>query len=146
MNNIILSKYLFCKAQNSWQLSEPFSNGITVTLLQDSAEMLVWEMVKVLNVQFKSKDGFVSLVDKIDSYHGGINLKAQILEVNNSRVNFKHYGNIPSSLDISRFIENTKTFLESNASKIGYDYKNVSLADVIRNDHVKDLIKKQKIC
>lgn len=141
MNNIVLSKYLFNKAQNYWQLSDPYSNGLTVTLLQDSAELLVWEMVKKLNVKFKEKDGFVSLIENIDQNHSGINLKAQIIDLNKARVNFKHNGNLPSSLDISKFIENTKMFLIENSKKIGYNFLDVSLADIVGKKSVKELIK-----
>lgn len=142
MNNIILSKYLFRKAQNSWQPHDRLSNGLTVSLLQDSAEMMLWEMVKTHNAQIKIKEGFVSLLDNLDRSYGGIDFKAQILEVNSARVNFKHYGNIPSSIDVTKFIESTRAFLEANAKKIGYDYQNISLADAINNATVKDLINK----
>ncbi|OGV02254.1 MAG: hypothetical protein A3J84_07590 [Ignavibacteria bacterium RIFOXYA2_FULL_37_17] len=141
MNNIVLSKYLFNKALNAWQPSDLYSNGLTVTLLQDSAELLIWAIVKKLDVDVKSKEGFVSLIEKIDREHDGIKLKAQILEVNNSRVNFKHYGNIPSTSDISKFIDDTRTFLIINSEKIGYNFLDISLADIVNKQSVKELIK-----
>ena len=144
MNSVILSKLLYQRAVESYVPSDSFSHGLTVSLLQDSAEMLVWAMVKHVDANVKSKDGFVVLVENLDKNHGGIDLKSQIFELNSARVNFKHYGNIPSSNDIPKFINSCYDFLCLNATKIGADFKTISAFDSVRFLGIREHLKKSE--
>lgn len=141
MDNILLSKMLFNKAEASYSPNDYFSHGLTVSLLQDAAEMLVWAMVQKLNVTIGSKDGFVALVENIDKNHGGIDFKPQIFELNTARVGFKHYGNIPSVVDIPKYINNCQSFLRINAKRIGVDFDLVSSADSVLIPKIRDILK-----
>ncbi|MBT3136625.1 hypothetical protein KL866_16280 [Alteromonas sp. ALT199] len=115
-----------------------------MSLLQDSAEMLVWEIIKRVNANVKSKDGFVTLVENLDKNHCGIDLKPQIFELNNARVNFKHYGNIPSSIDVPKFINNCREFLSLNARKIDVDLETVSSFDRVPFPKIRERLKKSE--
>ncbi|GAB2686008.1 hypothetical protein [Aliiglaciecola aliphaticivorans] len=141
MNSIILSKHLFKKAIEAYSPSDVFSHGITVSLLQDAAEMLIWHIAKYRNIDIKPKDGFVSLINNIDSQHGGVDLKPQIFELNSARVNFKHYGNIPSNVDVPKYIESCKQFLILNSHKIGVDFQTISSADGVVNEKIRGCLK-----
>lgn len=132
---------LLKKAVASYSPVDTFSHGLTVSLLQDAAEMLIWEMAKYFNVQVKPKDGFVSIIENIDKNHGGIDLKPQIFELNSARVNFKHYGNIPSNVDIPKYIETCKQFLKCNALKIGIDFESISSVDTVLIPEIKSHLK-----
>jgi len=119
--------------------------GISVSLLQDSAEMLLWYIVKKLNVLIPPKEGFVKVLDKIDKDYGGVDFKPQIIELNNARVNFKHYGNLPSLVDMEKFITGTHAFLKSNAQKLGVSFDAISMADFIKNERIRNRIKNSEI-
>ena len=139
---MILSKYLFEKARSVYSPADNLSMGISVSLLQDSAEMLLWYIVKTLNnVQISPKEGFVSVLEKVDKDHGGVDFKPQIIELNNARVNFKHYGNLPSLVDMEKFIAGTHAFLKSNAQKLGVSFDAISMADFIKNERIRSRIK-----
>ncbi|BDQ64817.1 MULTISPECIES: hypothetical protein [Shewanella] len=140
MSSVLLSKYLYLKASESFSTEDYFGHGLVISLLQDSAEMLIWEMAKRLNISSSSKDGFVSLVDNIDKNHQKIFFKQQILELNQARVGFKHYGNLPSVSDLPKHINNCREFLIENSRSIGIDFEKLSSANLIRNSGVKKYV------
>lgn len=144
MNSILLSKYLYKKALDCYSPNEPFSYGLTISLLQDSAEMLVWEMAKFYNIQSRSKDGFVRIIEIIDENHKAIELKQQIFELNQARVSFKHYGNLPLNKEVSKFIQYCSSFLERNSLNIGVDFANLSIVDTVENVEIKAFLKKSE--
>lgn len=145
MDNLILSKYLYTKAVSIYSVADTFSCGLSVSLLQDSAEMFIWYMAEELKVKTNNKDGLVELLKKIDSeYDRGVAYVSQIYKVNNARVNFKHHGNLPSTSDMEKFISNTYAFLRLNAKKIDIDFDNVSIADVIKDDSIKKCLKQSE--
>jgi hypothetical protein len=118
--------------------------GISVSLLQDSAEMLLWHIVKTLKLQIARNEGFASVIEKVDKEHG-VDFKPDIIELNNSRVNFKHSGNLPSLVDMEKFITGTHAFLKANAHKIGVSFDAISMADLINNEQVKTRIKNSEL-
>lgn len=144
MNSIILSKYLFDKARSVYSPADHLSMGISVSLLQDSAEMLLWHIVKTLKLQIARNEGFASVIEKVDKEHG-VDFKPDIIELNNSRVNFKHSGNLPSLVDMEKFITGTHAFLKANAHKIGVSFDAISMADLINNEQVKTRIKNSEL-
>lgn len=146
MDSAILSKMLFRKAVSLYSPQDTFSWGLTVSLLQDAAEMLVWHLAKKTNAQIKSKDGFVALVENLDKNHGGIFLKAEIFELNSARVNFKHYGNIPANSEIPKFIEFCEHFLIRNSEKHGIDFDALTYAETVNISVIKEpLIKSEQL-
>lgn len=144
MNSVLLSKYLFETAERTFSQADPFTYGLTTSLLQDSAEMLIWEMAKKFKVKSKKNDGFFALVTMLDRDHGGIELKQQIFEINEARVGFKHYGNIPHSTEVIGYIANCRQFLIQNSKKIEIDFLSVSLADSVSNDKIRELLKESE--
>lgn len=141
MDSIILSKYLYVRANECYMPSDDMTYGLTVSLLQDSAEMLIWHMAKFLNIQSKPKDGFVSLIENIDKNHCGVAFKQKIFELNQARVNFKHYGILPSKLDMPKFLESCEQFLVENSEKIGTDFHKVSSADTVNHPEIRGLLR-----
>lgn len=140
--NLVQSRFLFEKAQMLWEPYRDISNGLVVSLLQDSAELAVWAIVNQKSVQVKDKDGFVSILEKVGSEVGNLSGKSQVLEINKSRVAFKHYGLTPSPSDIPRFIEGARFFLTENVRlHLGQDFKTLSLADEVADAKTRNLIK-----
>lgn len=140
--NLVQARFLFEKAQILWEPYRDISNGLVVSLLQDAAELAMWAIVNKKSVQVKDKDGFVSILDKVGSEVGVLYGKAQIIEINKSRVAFKHYGLSPSPSDIPRFIEGARFFLTENVrAYIGLDFNAVSLADEIPDTETRNFIK-----
>lgn len=144
MNTVILAKSLFRKAEEIYTPSDIFTHGLTVSLLQDSAEMLVWAIAKHVDANVKPKDSFVAIIETLDKSHGGIKLKPQIFELNSARVNFKHYGNIPSNIDIPKYIDNCRKFLQLNTMMLGVDFDTVSSADDVSIPEIREHLKRSE--
>jgi hypothetical protein len=140
--NLIQAKFLFEKAQLLWEPQRDITNGVVVNLLQDAAELALWAIVKMHSVNMKSKEGFVSLLESINVPGKAIRGKAQMLEINSSRVSFKHYGLTPSTSDIPRFVEGTRFFLIENVREfLSLTFENISLADEVRVPELRALLK-----
>lgn len=142
LKNLIQARFLFEKALVLWEPYREISNGLVVSLLQDSAEIALWAIVKSHSVQVKDQEPFVSTLDKVGSAGLLIHGKAQILELNKSRVSYKHYGLSPAATDVPRFIEGARFFLKENVREhLALDFDAVSLADEISDPEVRVLLK-----
>lgn len=140
--NLIQAKFLFEKAQMLWEPYREISNGLVVSLLQDAAEIALWAIVKSRDVQVKDKEQFVSIIESSSSSGLVIHGKAQILELNRSRVLYKHFGLSPAASDVPRFIESASFFLRENVRQhLALDFDTVSLADEISDVGVRTHLK-----
>ena len=136
--NLIQARYLFEKAQALWEPYREVTNGLVVGLLQDSAEMALWEIVKSAAVPVKDNDPFVAIMQKLVSSGRLVHGQAQMLELNKSRVSYKHYGLCPASSDIPRFVESARFFLKENIKEhLDLDFDTVSLADEVSDAEVR---------
>src|SRR2546426_11284858 len=106
--NLIQARFIFEKAQILWEPYRDITNGLVVGLLQDSAELALWSIVRAHSVEVKPDAGFVSILEKLSVPGKPLHGKAQILEINKSRVAYKHYGLTPAATDVSRFIEGAR--------------------------------------
>src|SRR5262245_9849038 len=113
--NLIHAKFLFEKAQIVWEPYRDITSGLVVTLLQDSTELVLWAIVKSLSLQVKDQEGFVSILERLANAGKVVHGKPQILELNKSRIAYKHYGLSPSHSDIPRFIAGTDLLHRENA-------------------------------
>lgn len=140
--NLIQAKFLFERAKITWEPYRDVTNGVVVSLLQDSVELALWEIVRSHSVDVKTKDGFVALLDKVRVGDKHLHAKPQIIELNNSRVHFKHYGITPPSSEIPRFIESAGYFLSENCREfLGLSFSDVSLADDVPILEIRDALK-----
>lgn len=140
--NLIQARFLFEKAQLLWEPYRDITNGIVVSLLQDAAELVLWAIVKTHSIDVKPREGFVAILEKASTSGRVLHGKGQILEINNSRINFKHYGISPSSSDIPRFIEGARVFLTGNTREFfQLAFEEISLADEILVPELRSLLK-----
>lgn len=140
--NLIQAKFLFEKAQMLWEPYREISNGLVVSLLQDAAEIALWAIIKSRDVQVKDKEQFVQIIESASSSGLIIHGKAKIIELNKSRVSYKHYGISPAASDIPRFIESTRFFLRENVREhLALDFDTVSLADEVSDLGVRTHLK-----
>lgn len=140
--NLIQAKFLFERAKLTWEPYRDVTNGVVVSLLQDSVELALWAIARAHSVDIKPKDGFVALLDKVRVGDKHLHAKPQIIELNNSRVNFKHYGVAPPSSEIPRFIESAGYFLSENCREfLGLAFSDVSLADDVPIPDIRDTLK-----
>jgi hypothetical protein len=74
----------------------------------------------------------------------GVNLavKQGMARLNKVRVTLKHHGGHPSVTTINQIVEDTSTFFAANTQLVfGVDYDQVSMADLIEQEKVRDLVR-----
>lgn len=144
---ILLVKYMFEKASEVFDPNDPFACGLSISLMQDSIEAMVWIVIKEYDAPFKPKDSFEQLWNSIPKAEQNkekkeLPLRAKMVELNKARVNFKHYGNLPDATDATKFISYTEEFLREVARDfLHIDFEEISYADLIKNKHIRNIIK-----
>jgi hypothetical protein len=69
-------------------------------------------------------------------------VKQGMARLNRVRVTLKHYGGHPSAATISQIVDDTATFFAANTQLVfGVDYDQVSMADLIEQDEVRNLVR-----
>ncbi len=108
LKQLLLCKRLFNEGMTFAKRSDSVSNGIAISLFQDSVEICVWAIIKDKNIQVKDGAPFTGYIEAIQKAGLILPQVAKINELNKARVNFKHYGNLPAS---ERMSENSKPTL-----------------------------------
>jgi hypothetical protein len=139
---LLLAKRLFLEAAKYAAKVDPVSCGLSISLLQDSVEMVVWALIKDKGISVKETDGFVKHLDTLKSNSVtlvGIN---HIHELNKARVGFKHYGNLPAKGEPEKFRGYAETFLRAAiTTHFGLDFDDLSLADLVPYPAIRDRLK-----
>jgi hypothetical protein len=147
VRQIMLSKYLFLKAQGHWDLHNSMACGLTISLLQDAVEMLLWTVVKDKSLRCEKgrNTSFPELLGIVGKHlHSiGKELSIQKMEtLNTARVGFKHCGNLPDPSDGARFLTDTEEFLaQLVGAAFSVKFEDISLADLIENQEIRERVK-----
>lgn len=145
-SQLLLSKRLFLEGCKYSKAADAVSCGIAVSLFQDSAEMLVWALVKQKNLHVRDKFSFTGNLDELRKADVDIREAARMLEVNNARVSFKHYGIAPSVTEAAKFLTHTEVFLRTMiALHFNTNFDDLSIVDLVPFADVRDRLKKAEI-
>jgi hypothetical protein len=140
IDQVLLAKRLFSIGASYSDAADPVSTGLAISLFQDSVELLVWCIAKNRSLQVNNKETFTSLLDKIEKdTHDALPHKAKLLELNQARVGFKHYGNLPATGESVKFRSYTLDFLTVACQRyLNVDFEKVSLASLIKSQKVRE--------
>ncbi|UCJ16025.1 hypothetical protein K5Q02_19745 [Pseudomonas sp. MM211] len=144
---LLLAKRLFLIGSGYAEKDDPVSAGISISLFQDSIEIFIWSLLKSLDAEAKEQTAFTSFFDLVKNAKGntkGLSLpfKAKILELNKSRINFKHYGNLPDISEAKKFKAYTEEFLTISFYEFySIELTSLSLADLIPYSNIRAKIK-----
>ncbi len=142
ITQLLLSKRLYTEAAAYASKRDGVSCGIAVSLLQDSAEMLVWALVKHRGLLVKDGAGFTSNLDALHKDGLSIPETPKLLELNKARVGFKHYGNIPASTEAQKYLSYVEDFLRSALkNNFNHDYDGLSLVDLVPFPEIRGRLK-----
>lgn len=135
---LLLAKRLFLIGADYADNDDPISAGVAVSLFQDSVEIFIWHLLKHLDAKLPGeKTSFTAYFDLVASAENNaarttLPLKAKIIELNNARVGFKHYGNLPDVSAAKKFKAYTEEFLALSCSEFFFiDFYSLSLADLV---------------
>lgn len=144
---LLLAKRLFLIGSGYAEKDDPVSAGVSISLFQDSIEIFIWSLLKNLDAEAKEQTSFTSFFDLVKNAKGNtknisLPFKAKILELNKSRVNFKHYGNLPDISEAKKFKAYTEEFLTISFYEfLSIDFASLSLAELIPYPNIRTKIK-----
>ena len=138
-----LSKFQFRSAAEFLQRSGSFNPGMATSLLQDSVETFLWTLAMYGRIELDKKHSFDTLLDKVgERFETVKHSKTPLTCLNNSRVGFKHYGNLVVSSDAQTFAANVENFFVEVCDKdLNLDFKSLSLASAISHKRTENWIK-----
>jgi hypothetical protein len=134
MKRLAVIKQLYLHGIDQSYETEPM-NGFSILSFHDSVEMFMKLCAEQKNVRIDRNvnfgDYFVKLPD--------LQCNATMTNLNSKRVNLKHYGTLPSKLDIEISRANVTDFFEQN-TPIFFDieFNGISLISLIKYESVKN--------
>ena len=138
-------KYLFSIGLYQSNQPEPLY-GASILSFHDSVELFLQLSLEKLNIS-KTTQNFMDYWDIIDKELKNtiLSQKEGMRRLNKARVDLKHYGIIPSKLDIESFRVTTSAFFNENCPIIfGINFDDISLIDTIKFERPKNLLKQAK--
>jgi hypothetical protein len=145
INQLLISKKLYLEAPRQHDLNDSVSDGVAVSLLQDSIEIFVWTLIKERSLTVKDNFDFTSNLGTLSAAKLEVPLKPKLLELNKARVNFKHYGNLPARQDVAKFRSYAHQFLmEASRIHFNVDFDDISLVSLIRDEELRTYLLKAK--
>ena len=138
-------KYLFSIGLYQSGQPEPLC-AASILSFHDSVELFLQLSLEKINIS-KASQGFMDyweIVEK-ESKDTTLSQKESMRRLNKVRVNLKHYGIIPSKLDIESCRAATSAFFNENCPIVfNVDFDDISLIDVIKFARSRKLLKQAK--
>lgn len=140
-------KQFFVEAEKFLDRKDDFGHGLAVSLAQDGAELLLRSVARHRQASVKDKAAFSDLVNALDTQAAENGLtkvphRAHLEELNAARVGFKHHGTVPSVADAKKLVRYGLDFAETASQRFfEVDLSTLSMADLIRDDKIRELVK-----
>lgn len=133
-------KYLYGSAVEQSKMPAPMSSASLLTF-HDSSELFLHLVCEYLDIN-KKGNGFMEYWELL-SNKVNISQKESMRKLNKARVNLKHYGTLPSELDLESFRATVTNFFEENTPVVfGVEFPEISLIDLIQCTEAKNSAKK----
>lgn len=136
-------RYLHTLGTEQARLPEPLSSACVLTL-QDAVESFL--ILATDHFGAGASPNFDRYWEKLAPHlPDGVGLAVEqgMKRLNKARVNLKHYGARPDAESIALAVRDTATFMASNTMLVfGIDYESVSMAHVIVQEPVRELVTK----
>jgi hypothetical protein len=133
LERLTIVKYLALAAAEEATSTAPFAAGRAVLLLQDAAEMFLRLVAEHLHATVKEQVTFNGLLEAIDKVVSSpLTHRTSLNQLNKARVNFKHFGLLPTDDDVSKLLTDVSAFLEATTrSLLQLEYEHVSLRNLV---------------
>jgi hypothetical protein len=148
----MLVKYLFQCGEKALNIHDERACGVAISHLQDAVEMFLYAIVKERDLDAKppkkDKHTFSSLWQAVEgSLQQRLPFASTMEELNNTRVQFKHFGIVPFPPYAEEFRVSTSQFL-TEATKMVFDrdFESISLVDLIKDEQIRNALKQAEDC
>ncbi len=135
---LAIIKQLYLQGINQSYDSEPM-NGFCLLSFHDSVEMFMKLCAEQKDIKINRDVNFGDYFIKIPDLQGN----AAMNNLNNKRVNLKHYGSLPSVIDVETSRTNVTDFFEQNTPTFfGVKFSEISLISLIKYESVREYMSK----
>jgi hypothetical protein len=147
VEQLLISRYLFREGVRAIESRLPFAPSLAVSLFQDAAELLLSAIAVHVDAKVRTTPSFMDYWQVIETApknaeHRPVPSKAALTKLNSARVAFKHHGQRVSAEDAARFRVDTEVFLKEATDRFfGIEFEDISLADLIARQDVRDQIR-----
>lgn len=138
MKRLAFIKYMYKVAIEQSYKAEPLCS-ISILTFHDAIESFSRLSAEFLGIKLNSKMDFMEYWNK----NNKLTQKESMRRLNKARVNLKHYGNMPSKLDLEGFRASATNFFEENTPIIfEIEFSSISLIDLVQCEDAKNNLKK----
>ena len=142
VQRLALIRFLYTQGVEQARRPQPFSSAALLSF-HDAVEMFLLLAAENLRVTLSRGVTFEGYFGEIQR-DAAVTLpaRAAMRRMNNSRVNFKHHGSIPSAIDLEQFRADVTTFL-TDASQMVFtvDFASVDMIDLVTQKAVLDKLR-----
>lgn len=133
-------RYLYGVAVQQSRQPEPMSSA-SILSFHDSIELFLQLSSEYMGIDKTSSFMEYWEITKSRLPAGGLSQKTSIKRLNEARVALKHFGRLPSRLDIEEYRASTTNFFKDNTTLVfGIDFNEISLVHLIQYIPAKNLL------
>lgn len=142
LKQLLLCKRLFTESNLYAERGDSVSSGLAASLLQDSAELFVWTLIKEKGVSVKDGAPFTGNLESLRTAGFPLQHGTRLLDLNKARIGFKHYGNLPATEEVSKYKKNVEEFLCTGFKQyFEIDFDELSLVDLVNDVEIQGRLK-----
>jgi hypothetical protein len=142
VKRLALIRFLYAQGLEQAKRPQPLSAAALLSF-HDAVEMFLLLAAESLNVSLSKSVVFDGYWTEI-AQHSGTQLpnRPAMRRMNNSRVNFKHHGSIPSAMDVQQFQGDVTTFLTDATQMVfGADFHGLEMTDLVTQARTLTLLR-----
>jgi hypothetical protein len=142
VKRLALIRFLYAQGLEQAKRPQPLS-AAALLAFHDAVEMFLLLAAEHLNVNLPKSTTFDGYWPEIAQQSGTqLPNRPAMRRMNNSRVNFKHHGSIPSAMDLQQFQGDVTTFLTDATQLVfGADFCRLDMIDLVTQPDVLTLLK-----
>lgn len=142
IKRLTYAKYIYNKGREFLSQRTPISDAMSILLFHDASEQLLLIVADKLEISTKKISFFLGYWKEVNNKGKHLPNENEMSRLNRMRVGFKHHGILPNHEECRNISYVLNSFFSSVSHDIlDIDFLNLSLADLINYDDVRDCIK-----
>jgi len=138
---LMVAKRMYTQGAEHACSNNKLLSGIAVSLFQDSIELALLAAINKNDIDPGRRAEFNTYFELLEKQDIEIPFKQIIRQINNTRIQFKHYGVCPDPSEALRFEEATKAFLDKFLLQcFDLEIEQVSLCSLIEDDDLRFIL------
>jgi hypothetical protein len=135
---LMVSKRLYIQGAEHACSNNKLLAGIAISLFQDSIELALLAAINKNDIDPGRHAGFDNYIECLEKQEIKIPFKQRIRQINNTRIQFKHFGVCPDPSEALRFEEAAKAFLDTFLLQcFDLEIEQVTLCGLIEDDKIR---------